>query len=71
MVNETPMYNIVEVDCNTGLADYFVDLQTDGNNVVSTAGTVIDNGGGSFTVDIYPPRGECIYYYFKYKYGMR
>ncbi len=53
-VNDVPVYNIIEVACNMGLADYFIDLQTDGNNVASSAGTVIDNGGGSFLVDNVP-----------------
>lgn len=53
-VNEVPMYSIDEVDCNPGFTDYYVDILTDGDMVVSTAGTVVNNGPGSFTIDNIP-----------------
>ncbi|MEO1262711.1 MAG: gliding motility-associated C-terminal domain-containing protein [Bacteroidota bacterium] len=54
LVNDLPDFTLIDVSCNPSLADYFIDLQTDGDNVTSTAGTVNDNGGGSFLIDGIP-----------------
>ena len=53
-VNARPTYTIEEVACNAGFADYFVDILTNGDVVTSTAGAVMNNGGGSFLIDNIP-----------------
>ncbi|MCB9339923.1 MAG: gliding motility-associated C-terminal domain-containing protein [Lewinellaceae bacterium] len=53
-VNSAPINTVTLVACDAGLMDYFVNFQTDGNVVASTAGNVVDNGGGSFTIENIP-----------------
>ena len=54
LVNEVPAYTIDEVACNPGFNDYFVEIQTTGDMVSSTVGTIVNNGSGNFVVDGIP-----------------
>ncbi|MEZ4952475.1 MAG: hypothetical protein R2825_02715 [Saprospiraceae bacterium] len=53
-VNTIPTVSIVSVECNVGLLDYHINIQTDGDVVTSTGGTVTNLGSGMFLIDGIP-----------------
>ncbi len=53
-VNELPVLTVDTTFCAPNLLTYSVLVETSGDNLTATAGTVTNNGGGSFTVSGVP-----------------
>lgn len=53
-VNALPTFQEMEKECNAGLSDYFVTIETNADDVNSSSGTVMNNMDGTFTIDLIP-----------------
>ncbi len=51
VMNDLPTFIETDKFCSNDLTTYEVQLMTDGDLITSSLGNVIDNGGGSFTID--------------------
>jgi gliding motility-associated-like protein len=53
-IHNLPTMEEMEKECNAGLADYFVNIETNGTDVASSDGIVTNNMDGTFTIDQIP-----------------
>ncbi len=49
-VVDAPQLSVTNVSCAADFNTYTIDITTNSSNIAATSGTVVDNGGGSFTI---------------------